>query len=184
MDRRSSLVLLVVFGTGVFLAGLELMITAVALPSILTDLVATDGTSAWVELRKASWIVNGYLLVYVLDDAARGPTRGPVGRATPVPRGRSAVFTIGSALAGAAQDLDQLIGARLVQAVGGGILVPVGTAGAAHLFAGDATSPRARRHRRPDVPGDGRRTVPGRGDPGRVHPEDALVGAGLGGHRR
>jgi MFS family permease len=41
-----------------------------------------------------------------------------------------------------AQDLDQLIGARLVQAAGGGILVPVGTAAAAHLFGG-AARPRA-----------------------------------------
>ena len=38
MTRRSALVLLAVFGIGVFLAGLELMITAVALPSILEDL--------------------------------------------------------------------------------------------------------------------------------------------------
>ena len=66
MDRRSALVLLAVFGAGVFLAGLELMITAVALPSILADLVDADGTSAWIELRKASWIINGYLLVYIL----------------------------------------------------------------------------------------------------------------------
>ena len=43
---------------------------------------------------------------------------------------------------GMAQDLDQLIAARLVQAVGGGVLVPVGTAGAAHLFEG-AGRPRA-----------------------------------------
>ena len=35
MDRRSAIALLAVFGAGVFLAGLELMITAVALPSIL-----------------------------------------------------------------------------------------------------------------------------------------------------
>ena len=46
-------------------AALEL-ITAVALPSILADLVDADGTSAWIELRKASWIINGYLLVYIL----------------------------------------------------------------------------------------------------------------------
>ena len=39
MDRRAAFVLLLVFGTGAFLAGLELMITAVALPSILADLV-------------------------------------------------------------------------------------------------------------------------------------------------
>jgi Major Facilitator Superfamily len=45
-----------------------------------------------------------------------------------------AVFMVGSALAGVAQDLDQLIAARLVQALGGGVLVPVGTAAAAHLF--------------------------------------------------
>jgi hypothetical protein len=53
-----------------------------------------------------------------------------------------ALFTLGSALAGMAQDLDQLIAARLVQAAGGGILVPVGTAAAAHLFGG-AARPRA-----------------------------------------
>ena len=56
--------------------------------------------------------------------------------------GALVVFTIGSALAGAAQTLDQLIAARLVQAVGGGVLVPVGTAAAAHLFGG-AARPRA-----------------------------------------
>ena len=66
MQRRSALVLLIVFGTGVFLAGLELMITAVALPSILDDLADPTGGSAWIELRKASWIINGYLLVYIL----------------------------------------------------------------------------------------------------------------------
>ena len=38
MDRRSAYVLLAVIGVGVFLAGLELMVTAVALPSILADL--------------------------------------------------------------------------------------------------------------------------------------------------
>jgi len=66
MDRGTRLVLLAVFGAGVFLAGLELMITAVALPSILADLVQANGTSAWAELRKASWIINGYLLIYIL----------------------------------------------------------------------------------------------------------------------
>jgi MFS family permease len=53
-----------------------------------------------------------------------------------------AIFVVGSALAGAAQDLDQLIAARVIQAIGGGVLVPVGTAAASHLFAG-AARPRA-----------------------------------------
>ena len=52
------------------------------------------------------------------------------------------MFTIGSFLAGGAQSLDMLIAARLVQAVGGGALIPVATAAASHLFGGDAR-PRA-----------------------------------------
>ncbi len=141
MDRRSALVLLVVFGTGVFLAGLELMITAVALPSILADLADPNGTSAWIELRKASWIINGYLLVYIVTMPLAGRLADLWG-ARRLFIGSLAVFVVGSALAGAAQDLDQLIAARLVQAAGGGVLVPVGTAAASHLFGG-AARPRA-----------------------------------------
>ena len=141
MDRRSAIALLAVFGAGVFLAGLELMITAVALPSILGDLVDADGTTAWIELRKASWIINGYLLVYILAMPLAGRMADLWGARRPF-LAAIALFTLGSALAGMAQDLDQLIAARLVQAAGGGILVPVGTAAAAHLFTGGAR-PRA-----------------------------------------
>lgn len=141
MDRRSAIVLLAVFGTGVFLAGLELMITAVALPSILSDLADPAGPSAWIELRKASWIINGYLLVYILMMPLAGRLADLWG-ARRLFTGAVVVFLVGSALAGAAQDLDQLIAARLVQGVGGGALVPVGTAAASHLFEGVAR-PRA-----------------------------------------
>ena len=133
MDRGTRLVLLGVFGAGVFLAGLELMITAVALPSILDDLVRANGTSAWTELRKASWIINGYLLVYILMMPLAGRLADLWG-ARRLSMIALVVFTLGSLLAGMAQDLDQLIVARLVQAVGGGVLVPVGTAAAAHLY--------------------------------------------------
>jgi MFS family permease len=141
MDRRSAYVLLAVIGAGVFLAGLELMVTAVALPSIIEDLADPNSGSAWVELRKASWIINGYLLVYILTM----PLAGRLSDLWGVRRlfmGALVVFAIGSALCGAAQTMDQLIAARLVQAVGGGALVPVGTAAASHLFAGEAR-PRA-----------------------------------------
>jgi len=141
MDRRSAIVLLAVFGTGVFLAGLELMITAVALPSILEDLADPNGRSAWIELRKASWIVNGYLLVYVLTMPVAGRLTDLWGARRPF-LGALTIFVVGSALAGLAQTMDQLIAARVVQAVGGGVLVPVATAAAAHLFAGPAR-PRA-----------------------------------------
>ena len=93
------------------------------------------------ELRKASWIINGYLLVYILTMPIAGRLADIWG-ARRLFIGALAVFTVGSALAGAAQSLDQLIAARLVQAVGGGVLVPVGTAAASHLFGG-AARPRA-----------------------------------------
>ena len=178
MDRRSAIVLLAVFGAGVFLAGLELMITAVALPSILADLVDADGTSAWIELRKASWIINGYLLVYILAMPLAGRMADLWGARRPF-IAALAIFTIGSALAGMAQNLDQLIAARLVQGAGGGILVPVGTAAAAHLFGG-AARPRAL-----GVIGAltflGMAAGPflGAAILSAVHPEEALIRAGL-----
>lgn len=134
-DRRAALVLLVALGAAVFLVGLELMITAVTLPAIVPDL------ASWRDLRRASWIVNGYLVVAVVAMPLAGRLADHVG-----PRrvflGGLGAFVLGSLLAGAAQDLDGLIAARLVQAAGGGSLVPVATAGAAHLFGGDAR-PRA-----------------------------------------
>jgi MFS family permease len=135
MRRADSYLLLGVLGIGVFLAGLELMVTAVALPQILATI------ANWTDLRKASWIINGYLLVYVV-------TMPLAGRLTDLWGARRlflaalTVFTIGSLLAGLAQDLDQLIAARLVQAMGGGAIIPVATAAASHLFEGSAR-PRA-----------------------------------------
>jgi MFS family permease len=128
-------VLLLVLGVGVFLTGLELMITAVALPTIVTSL------ADWTQLRTASWVVNGYLLVYVGTMPLAGRLADLWGARRLLLLGLAA-FTVGSALAGASQGLDQLIGARLVQAFGGGIVVPVATAAAAHLY-GTATRPRA-----------------------------------------
>src|SRR4051794_40230863 len=141
MTRGSAYVLLAVVGVGVFLAGLELMVTAVALPSILADLADPTAGSPWVELRKASWIINGYLLVYIVTMPVAGRLADLWGTRR-LFSGGLILFMLGSVLAGAAQSLDQLIAARVVQAIGGGVLVPVGTAAAAHLFAG-AARPRA-----------------------------------------
>jgi MFS family permease len=129
MSRRESYVVLAVLGAGVFLAGLELMITAVALPSIVVDL------ADWTQLRRASWIVNGYLLVYVATMPLAGRLADLWG-ARRLFLAALVAFSVGSLLAGMAQSLDQLIAARLVQALGGGALVPVATAAAAHLFEG------------------------------------------------
>src|SRR4051812_50175555 len=141
MTRGSRMVLLGVVGVGVFLAGLELMVTAVALPSILADLADPTLGSAWVELRKASWIINGYLLVYILTMPMAGRLADLWG-ARRLFLGALVVFTVGSALAGAAQTMDQLIAARLLPAPRGGGLLPGGASLASHPFGG-AAPPRA-----------------------------------------
>jgi MFS family permease len=140
MTRPAALVLLAVFGAGVFLAGLELMITAVALPAIILDFTSDD-VFAFAELRKASWVVNGYLLAYVVAMPLAGRLSDLWG-ARRLFLVALVVFIVGSIAAGAAPTLDLLIAARVVQALGGGALVPVGTAAASHLFAGHAR-PRA-----------------------------------------
>jgi MFS family permease len=129
--------LLAVFGIGVFLAGLELMITATALPSILLDLAVTDelGKPAFAELRHASWIVNGYLLAYVVAMPLAGRVADVWG-ARRLFLGALVLFVIGSIVAGRGQTIDELIVGRVIQGIGGGILVPVGTAAASHLFEG------------------------------------------------
>jgi len=135
ISRRDALILLAILGTGVFLAGLELMITAVALPAIVTDL------ATWTRLREASWIINGYLLVYVVTMPVAGRLVDLYG-ARRLFLWSLVIFTLGSLLAGAAPTLELLILARLVQAVGGGALVPVATSAASHLFTG-VSRPRA-----------------------------------------
>ena len=135
MGRGSALVLLGVLSVGAFLSGLELMITAVALPAIVVDL------ADWTELRPASWIINGYLLVSIVVMPLAGQLSDRYG-VRRVFLWALVVFIGGSVLAGRSGSLAELIGARLVQAVGGGALVPVATAAASHLFAG-AGRPRA-----------------------------------------
>ncbi|MEO5939934.1 MAG: MFS transporter, partial [Candidatus Limnocylindrales bacterium] len=137
MSRFSTWSLLAVFGIGVFLAGLELMITATALPSILLDLAVTDqlGQPAFSELRHASWIINGYLLAYVVAMPLAGRLADVWG-ARRLFLGALVVFVVGSLVAGRGQTIDELIVGRVIQGIGGGVLVPVGTAAASHLFEG------------------------------------------------
>jgi MFS family permease len=130
-DRAGTV--LAVVGAAAFLSGLELMITAVALPAIIVDL------ADWTQLRAASWIVNGYLLVSIVVMPLAGRLADRVGVRRVFLWGL-VVFVLGSALAGRATALGDLVAARLVQALGGAALVPAATAAASHRFAGAARS--------------------------------------------
>ena len=164
MGRGRWRVLLAVVGIGAFLSGLELMITAVALPAIVVDL------ADWTELRAASWIINGYLLVsiVVMPLAGQLADRHGVRR---VFLWALVVFVVGSALGGAGRDPRRAgrgqarAGGRRRGARAGGDrrrVAPVRRPG---------PRPGARRRRRADVPRHGRGTVR-RGLGPTVHPSD------------
>jgi len=117
MSSRARLLLLAALSGGALLVGVELMITAVALPSILQSL------ADWTQLRRASWIVNAYLLAYIatMPLAGRAADRFGLPRLFMLALG---VFAAGAALSGVAQSLDQLIAARVIEGIGG-VMVPL-----------------------------------------------------------
>ncbi len=122
---------------GVLLGGAELMVVAIALPSIVADF------GGWADLGRVSWIINAYLLAYVIAMplAGRGADLWGAMRLYVI---ALALFVIGSAaaglspLAGPEDGLTWLIAARVVQGFGGGALVPLSMALASHLFTGRA----------------------------------------------
>jgi MFS family permease len=77
--RLTAWGILVVASLGVFLGGAELMVVAIALPSIVADF------GGWADLGHASWIVNAYLLAYIVAMPLGRASRRPVGRSPAVP---------------------------------------------------------------------------------------------------
>ena len=133
MGRSARVVLLAALCIGVLLVGIELFITAVALPRIITDI------SGWGDLRRASWIISAYLVAYIAATPLAGRAADRFGLLT-LMMGSLALFGLGSVLAGAAQSLEQMIAARVLQGAGAGAIVPLATAGASHLYTGHARS--------------------------------------------
>jgi EmrB/QacA subfamily drug resistance transporter len=128
---------LVFASLGVLLGGAELMVVAIALPSIVVDF------GGWADLARVSWIINAYLVAYVvaMPLAGRGADMWGALRLYVV---ALLLFVIGSAgaglspMAGPEDGLTWLIAARVVQGFGGGALVPLSMALASHLFSGRA----------------------------------------------
>lgn len=135
MHPVAAWVVLVFASLGVLLGGAELMVVAIALPSIVADF------GGWADLAAISWIVNAYLLAYVvaMPLAGRGADLWGARRLYVA---ALLLFVVGSAGAGLARfagpedGLAWLIVARVVQGFGGGALVPLSMALASHLFTG------------------------------------------------
>ena len=133
--RLAAWGILAVASLGVFLGGAELMVVAIALPSIVADF------GGWADLSHASWIVNAYLLAYIvaMPLAGRGADLWGARRLYLVALALFCIGSLGAGLsriAGPQAGLDWLIASRVVQGLGGGALVPLSMALASHLFTG------------------------------------------------
>jgi EmrB/QacA subfamily drug resistance transporter len=116
LSQRQVTAVVSVLSLAVFMSSLDLFIVNLAFPYIGRQY---SGTS----LSSLSWVLNGYTIVFaaVLVPAGRWADR--VGRLRVLIAGLVA-FSFGSLLCGLAPGVPELIGARVIQAAGAGLMVP------------------------------------------------------------
>jgi len=112
---------------GMFMSLLDATIVNVALPTIRTSLNASEAT--------LSWIISGYALAFGLALIPAGRLGDRFGHKWVFITGLT-LFTVASLACGLAQDGNQLIVARVVQGLAGGIYLPAVTAYIQLLFSG------------------------------------------------
>src|SRR5215469_2993319 len=116
---------LAVICIGFFAILLDTTIVNIAVPTIIGDLHAS--------LDEVLWVINAYLLVYAVVLIPAGRLGDRFGQRNVFIAGLS-LFTLASAACGFAHDPGQLIAARVLQGVGGGLLAPQGLALITSLF--------------------------------------------------
>ncbi|MDJ0962426.1 MAG: MFS transporter, partial [Acidimicrobiia bacterium] len=121
--RASPMAVLAIVGFGVFVAADDLTVVSTMLRPIIGDLgiVLPDG------LDDAAWIVNAYLIAYVAVMPFVGRVSDIVGRRK-VFMAAMALFLIGSIIIPFQTSLGPFLFGRVLTAIGGGALVPVGMA--------------------------------------------------------
>ncbi|HKO25321.1 MAG TPA: DHA2 family efflux MFS transporter permease subunit [Chloroflexota bacterium] len=108
-------VVLLVLCMGFFMILLDTTIVNIAIPSIIDALRAS--------LDQILWVLNAYILVYAVLLITAGRLGDIYGQRTLFAAGL-ALFTLASAFCGLAQDINQLILARVIQGIGGALLTP------------------------------------------------------------
>jgi MFS family permease len=114
---RDVVVLGLVFVLGAIMTVLDLTIVNVAVPTIGREL----GTS----ISAIQWVMTGYMLAFASVIPVSGWASERYG-AKRVWIGSLLVFMLGSVLAGAAWSTGSLIGFRVLQGLGAGMILPVG----------------------------------------------------------
>ncbi|MBT97999.1 MAG: hypothetical protein CL902_05145 [Dehalococcoidia bacterium] len=122
-DRTLSVpFVLGIIGLGAFITALDQTVVVTALPNVMLDLKVPIS-----ELDRVSWIITAYLLGYTVAMPLIGRL-GDVYGYSRVYQVSLVVFCIGTSLVAVSSNLDWMVGARVIQAVGGGATVPIGMA--------------------------------------------------------
>lgn len=114
---------------GMLLAALDQTVLATALPTIVGELGG---------LQNISWVITAYLLASTTSIPIYGKLGDLFGRKVLL-QFAIVMFMLGSLVAGAAQDMNQMIAARVIQGLGAGGLMATSQA-----VVGDILSPRER----------------------------------------
>ena len=121
--QRGPLLLIAMLGLGVFFMGLDQTFVVTILPDMLDDLGEYELTG----LGRAAWIVNGYLLGYTVAMPLMGRVADAYGHVR-IYMVSVGIFVVGTLLVAVSPNLPMLTVARVVQAVGGGAVVPISMA--------------------------------------------------------
>ncbi len=114
-QRKWSVLIVVILSS--FMAILDNTIVNVALPKIM----ANFGTT----VDQIEWVVTGFMIAFAISMPATSWLREVMGLKK-VFMGSLVLFVLGSALCGAAWGKDSLIIFRILQAIGGGAMMPTG----------------------------------------------------------
>lgn len=109
----------------VFLGAVDLTIIATILPQMIGDLGINTA-----DVDRYIWIVNGYLIAYIVAIPLFGRLSDIVGR-VPVFAISLLLFVVGAAVCALADSLTAMVVGRTLQGAGGGALLPVAVALAA-----------------------------------------------------
>lgn len=125
---RRAIIVMVTLCAAVFVAALDQTMVLTLMQDIMADLgIATQ------HLADAGWIITGYLLGYTIAMPLFGRLTDVQGR-RPMAILALALFGVGSLLCVFLKRLDLFVVARVIQAAGGGALVPIAMAAAADMF--------------------------------------------------
>ncbi|WP_063065529.1 MFS transporter [Nocardia violaceofusca] len=134
LTPRHKTIVLVTCCLSLLISSMDATIVNVAIPTIRSDMNAP--------LSRLQWIVDVYTLTLASLLMLSGATADRFGRKRMFRIGLS-IFALGSLLCSLAPDIDMLIGARFIQAIGGSMLNPIAMSIITTVFTGRVERARA-----------------------------------------